>query len=58
MDWNGNETYTVEWNKIFRTMLLAGLFSKIIGRASMSISMVVYCGPFWNGLAYTISCTS
>ena len=29
MDWKGNETSPVEWNKTFRTMLLVGLFCKI-----------------------------
>jgi Cys-rich protein (TIGR01571 family) len=30
MDWRGNETSTVEWNKTFRTMLLIAIFCKII----------------------------
>jgi Cys-rich protein (TIGR01571 family) len=47
MDWRGNETSTVEWNKTFRTMLLIAIFCKIIIIIDISgsdlASAVIFC---------------
>jgi len=52
MDWRGNETSPVEWNKTFRTMLLVGLFSKIMIWASKG--SILYAVLEWSYVSYLV----
>lgn len=56
MDWNGNQTSPVEWNKTFRTMLLVGFFCEISIWSSMSsINGSILCAVLeWSYLYYLV----